>query len=168
MIELSNEALEQILHKETAKTEELKTILRSVYTRYMRLYERYFADTDSLNDHEIAQMRSYHETTGSLVKHYYMDIPLDICIALKEFDDRYSANLLGTQWHKYLFDSYEDFKEKNQDKNEACLKAEFAKQALAAFYDAMGYIFREGFGTESRTAKDVLSGITGLLFGKEK
>ena len=31
----------------------------------------------------------------------------------------------------------------------------------------MDYVFREGFGTGSHTAKKVVSGITGLLFGKE-
>lgn len=36
-----------------------------------------------------------------------------------------------------------------------------------SFYDAMGYIFRDGFGTGSQTAEQVVSGIAGLLFGKE-
>lgn len=40
MVGLSNERIEQILHEETAKKEELQTILRGIYTRYMRLYER--------------------------------------------------------------------------------------------------------------------------------
>lgn len=31
----------------------------------------------------------------------------------------------------------------------------------------MDYVFREGFGTGSHTAKKVVSGITGLLFGKK-
>ena len=44
MVELSNERIEQILHEETMKKEELETILRSIYTRYMRLYEKYFAE----------------------------------------------------------------------------------------------------------------------------
>ena len=44
---------------------------------------------------------------------------------------------------------------------------EFSKQALSYFYDAMDYVFRDGFGTGSQTAKKVLNGITGLLFGKE-
>ena len=50
MVELSNERVDQILHEESQKTEELKTILRGVYIRYMRLYERYFDDIDALND----------------------------------------------------------------------------------------------------------------------
>ena len=33
--------MEQILHEETAKKEESQTILRSTYTKHMRLYERY-------------------------------------------------------------------------------------------------------------------------------
>ena len=55
MVELSNERIEQILHEETKKTEALPTILRGIYTRYMRLYERYFADVDALNDGRIAE-----------------------------------------------------------------------------------------------------------------
>ena len=170
MIELSNERLDQILHKETVKKEELGTILRSIYTRYMRLYEKYFADIDALNDDVIAELKKYHEETGSLVKYYYMDIPLDICMGLREFEEKYSANLLGPEWHKYLFDTYKEFKEKNKKKNksEKDLKADFSKQALTAFYDAIGYVLRDGFGTGSQTASKVISGLTGLLFGKEK
>jgi len=168
MIELSNERIEEILHKETVKKEELGTILRAVYSRYMHLYEAYFADIDALNEDKIAELKKYHEETGSLVKYYYMDIPLDICVGLREFEDNYSANLLGPEWHKYLMDSYEDFKKNNKDKyKKESLKAEFAKQTLASFYDAMGYVFREGFGTGSQTADSVVSGITGLLFGKK-
>ena len=43
---------------------------------------------------------------------------------------------------------------------------EFEKQALASFYEAMGSVFREGFGTGSKTHENVLNGIAGLLFGK--
>ena len=170
MIELSNKRLEEILHKETPKEEELATILRSIYTRYMRLYERYFADIDALTDDEIAELRKYHEETGSLVKYYYMDIPQDICTGIREFEDKYSVNLLGAEWHKYLFDSYEEFREKSESKNKSGedLKEAFAKQTLTAFYDAMGSVFREGFGTGSQTVNHVINGITGLLFGKEK
>lgn len=170
MVELSKERIEQILHEETAKKEELDTILRSIYTRYMRLYEKYFADIDALNDDVIAELRNYHEETKSLIRHYYMDIPQDICTGLREFDNKYSASLLGSEWHKYLFDSYKSFKEENRSRNKSKehLKAEFAKQTMTAFYEAMDYIFREGFGTGSQTAKDVISGITGLLFGKEQ
>ena len=169
MVELSKERIEQILHEETMKKEELETILRGIYTRYMRLFEKYFADIDALNDDEIAELRKYHEETGSLVKYYYMDIPLDICIGLKEFENKYSDKLLGSEWHKYLFDSYEEFREnsRSQNKSEEYLKAEFTKQTLSAFYEAMDYVFREGFGTSSHTAKKVVSGITELLFGKE-
>ena len=169
MVELSKERIERILHEETAEKEDLETILRGIYTRYMRLYEKYFADIDALNDHKIDELRQYHEETGSLVRYYYMDIPLDICMGLKEFENKYSENLLGPAWHEYLFDSFEDFKDKNRDryKSEKSLKAEFTKQTLAAFYEAMDYVFREGFGTGSQTARKVLSGITGLLFGKE-
>ncbi len=165
MVELSNERIEQILHEETAKTEELATILRGIYTRYVRLYEKYFADIDALNNDKIAEMRKYHEETGRLVRYYYMDIPQDICEGIKEFEKKYSANLLGPEWHEYLFRSYQDFRKKSEAKDK---KAEFTKQTLASFYDAMDVIFREGFGTGSQTVKDVVSGITGLLFGKEK
>lgn len=169
MVELSKERIGQILHEETAQTEPLETILRSIFTRYMRLYERYFADIDALNDDMIAELRSYHEETGSLVQYYYMDIPQDVCMGLREFEDKYSANLLGPDWHKHLFASFAAFREKNKSRNKSrgALKAEFAKQTLTSFYEAMDYIFREDFGTASHTVKTVISGIEGLLFGKE-
>ena len=169
MIELSNERIEKILHDETPKKEEQATILRSIYTRYMRLYEKYFADIDALNDDQIAELKKYHEETGSLVKAYYMDIPQDICAKINEFESKYSAVLLGSDWHETLSRSYKEFKAKNAGKNksEESLKAELAKQALAAFYEAMDYVFREGMGTESQTTKNFLSGIAGLLFGRE-
>ena len=165
MVELSNERIGQILHEETVKTEETATILRSIYIRYMRLYEKYFADIDALNNAEIARLRKYHEETVSLVKYYYMDIPQDICEGIKEFETKYGANLLGPEWHEYLFRIYQEFRKGSKAKD---IKADFSKQALEAFYEAMDYIFREGFGTGSQTVKDAVSGIAGLLFGKEK
>ena len=57
MVELSNERIEQILHEETKKTEALPTILRGIYSRYMNLYEQYFADIDALNDDQIAEFQ---------------------------------------------------------------------------------------------------------------
>ena len=167
-MELSNERIEQILHEETPKKEESATILRGIYTRYIRLFEKYFADIDALNDDEISELRKYHEETGSLVKHYYMDIPQDICTKLNEFENMYSTNLLGADWREHLSSSYKKFKKKSDSDNRSdeYLKAEYAKRALKAFYDAMDYIFREGFGTKSQTVKDVVNGITGLLFGK--
>jgi len=170
MIELSNERIQKILHEETAKKEDLDTILRSVYTRYMRLYEKYFADLDALNDDSVAELRKYHEETQSLVRVYYMDIPVDICAGLKEFENQYSDKLLGPDWRAFLFGLYGDFRGKgeNRGKSEKSLKADFAKQALDAFYAAMNYIFREGFGTGSQTAKTVVSGLAELLFGKKE
>lgn len=168
MVELSNERMEQILHKETAKKEELTTILRGIYTRYMLLYEKYFADIDALNDNKIAELRNYHEETQSLIKYYYLDIPMDICMALDEFENTYSANLLGSKWREYLLGRYEDFKNsRSKTRNQASVKAEFTKRTMTAFYETMDYIFREGFGTDSQTARKVVSGIAGLLFGKE-
>ncbi len=168
MIELSGERIEEILYKETAKQEELPTILRSIYTRYIHLFEKYFADIDALNDDEISKLRNYHEETMSLFKYYYMDIPEDICGAIHEFEDEWCADLLGVDWHKYLFDIYKEFKEDNENKNKGgtYIKAEFTKQALEAFYEAMEYIFRDGFKTGSKATKNMLSGLAGLLFGK--
>ena len=170
MIELTPERIDQILHEETVKKEEANAILRSIYIRYMRLYEKYFADIDALTDETVAGLKAYHEETRSLVKYYYMDIPQDVCKCLNAFDSAYSDCLLGPEWHKYLFDIFKDFKEKNNDKDRSRkhLSAEFSKQTLAAFYEAMDYIFREGFGTGSQTAKNILSEISSLLFGKEK
>ena len=170
MIELSKERVEQILNEETVKKEDSDKILRSLYIRYMCLYEKYYADIDALDDDKIAELREYHEETRSLVKYYYMDIPLDICKGIEEFENTYSSNLFGKEWHKYLFDRYKKFKEENKDKNksEEWLKTEFSRQDLAAFYDAMNFVFRESFGTESQTAKGLAGMIKEMLFGKEK
>lgn len=148
----------------------MTTILRSIYTRYMCLYEKYFSDIDALDDDEIARFRKYHEETMSLVKYYYMDIPLDTCMAISEFDNEYSAKLPGSNWHNCLLGAYEDFREnsENRYKGEAYLKAEFTKQALADFYEVMNMIFREDFGTGSQTANNLLNGFSGLLFGGEQ
>jgi len=167
MIELSNERVDQILHKETNKTEEPVTILRGIYTRYMRLYERYFADIDALNDDKIAELNKFHEETKSLIKYYYMDIPLDICAALIEFDNRYSAKLLGSDWRRFLFDGFNEFKSDNADKSEECVKADFEDKILTAFYETMDYIFRDGFGTGSESAKEIKDGLASLFFGEE-
>ena len=169
MVELSKERIEQILHEETAKKEDPGTILRSIYTRYMRLYEQLFADIDALDDDQIAVLRDYHDETRSLVRYYYMDIPLDICKGIEEFENKYTEGLLGKEWQKNLFDRYKAFtgESKNQNKSEEDLKAEFKKQTLTDFYDTMDLIFREGFGTGSETVKGFAGMIKGLLFGKE-
>ena len=169
MKELTNERIEQILYEETTKKEELSTILRGIYTRYMRLYEQYFADIDALNDDMIAEFRKDQEETDSLVRYYFLDIPEDICGHIKEFNEQVNARLLGPEWHKCLFDLYEDFKRESwAKKTEEIFKAEFEKKALESFYDAMGSVFREGFGTGSKTGENILSGIAGLLFGKQE
>ena len=168
MLELSNERIEQILNEETTKTVELATLLRSIYTRYMRLFEGYFADIDALDDAKIAQWRKYHEETCSLVKYYYMDIPHDVCEDIEEFNDKFSAKLLGPKWYDNLAQIYDAFQDENWEMSDKRLKAEFKKQALASFYKEMDNIFREGFGTGSKTVGDVVSGIAGLLFGKEQ
>ena len=168
MVELSNERIEQILHEETKKTEDLKTILRSIYFRYMNLYEHYFADLDALNNDKIAEFRKQHEETKSLIKYYYMDIPQDICHEIHEFEEKVSDKLLGRDWKTHLYAIYEEYKAKNKDwnKKEEDYKAEFPKAAIDAFYEAMESIFRDGFGTNSATAKDFIEGIGGLLSGK--
>ena len=168
MIELSNERIDEILHNETKKTEESVTILRAVYTRYMRMYEKFFADIDKLDDEAIARLKKDHEETQSFIKYYYMDIPLDICTGIIEFDDNYTAKLLGPDWHKHLFDAYNDFKKtgKNKNKSEESVKTEFVEENLSAFYSVMDYIFRDGFGTGSKTAENMLSSAAGILFGE--
>ena len=165
MVELSKERIDQILHEETVKTEELATILRSIYARYMNLYENYYADIDALNDEKIAELRDYHEETRSLIKYYYLDIPQDVCTGLKEVEKRYIANLLGPEWHQHLFRSYEEFKEKNKstEKAEEDYKKEFKNEMLTAFYDSADYIFREGFGTGSQAVKNVMGRLKEFL-----
>lgn len=167
MIELSNERIDQILHEETAKKEEVSAILRSIYVRYMRLYEKYFADIDALSDEKIAEMKAYHEETVSFIKYFYMDIPQDICAGLKEFDHKVSRHLLGPEWHKCLFENYDEFLEKHEDEREEDVKVEFTRQVLSDFYGVMDYILRDGFGTGSMTVKKFVDGIKGLLFEKE-
>ena len=170
MIELSKENIEKILHEETAKTEELTTILRSIYTRYMRMYEKYFSDIDALNDDMISELRNYNDETKSLVRYYYLDIPQDIIEGIKEIEDKSVAKLLGPKWRIYLSDSYAAFKEEcdNEYRSEEALKAAFTAKAMTDFYGTMDYIFRAGFGTGSQTVKETLSGLAGLLFGTEK
>ena len=170
MIELKKERIKQIVHEETADKEEVTTILRAIYNRYMHLYEKYFADIDKLNDKEIKKLREYHEETKSLVKYYYMDIPEDVCEGINTFEDFYSSKLLGTDWHEFLFDYYKEFKSKNKDKkkNEEVLKTEFREKIMIAFYKTMEYIFRPAFDTESSTGKKIVDGISGLLFGEKK
>ncbi len=65
-----------------------------------------------------------------------------------------------------LIDRAEKYKGRNRNESEKCRKADFAKQALSYFYDSMDYVFREGFGTESKTAEKTRNGIFGLLFRK--
>lgn len=169
MIELSKERIDQLLNEENVKKEEIQTILRSLYLRYMRLYERYFADIDALNDDYIAQLKNYHEETISLYKYYFLDIPQDTCESISKFDNEYSAKLLGADWHKHLFSAYEEFKNDGiyRNKDEAFLKKEFTKKALEAFYYEMDLVFREGFGTGGKTVSNIINGFTGLLFGKK-
>lgn len=170
MIELSKERIEKILYEETAKTEQLTTILRSIYTRYLRMYEKYFSDIDALNDNTISELRNYSEETKSLIRYYYLDIPQDIFDGIKEIENSSVANLLGPKWRKHLSSSYAAFKEEHSDeyKGEKSFKAAFTEQAMKDFYDAMDYVFRESFGTGSQTTKDTVSGLAGLLFGGEK
>ena len=167
MIELNNERAEAILKEETPKTTELATILRAIYTRYLRLYEKYFADIKALNNDKIAELNRYHEETRSLVKYYYMDIPQDVCNDLKEFDEQHGSKLLGPGWHQFLFECYEEFKDQNWGKSEEAVQAEFRNKAMEGFYEAMGSVFRQGFGTESKNASNFIEGIGNLLFGKK-
>ena len=68
-----------------------------------------------------------------------MDIPLDICAALIEFDKQYSEKLLGSNWRRYLFDSLEKYKSDRGDKSKEGLKADFEEKILTAF-DDIGYL----------------------------
>ena len=169
MIELSNERAEQILHKETPNTEQLPTILRGIYTRYMHLYEKFYADIDALDDDAIKELRKYHEETKSLVKCYYMDMPLDICMEIHDFEEEHCAKLLGYDWKEDLLERYQDFKDEYEGENirESAVKAAFAAQNLEDFYHSMDYVFRDGFGTGSQNAEKTISGLSDMLFGKE-
>ena len=167
MTQLSIERVEKILHEETPKTENLPTILRGIYTRFLRQYESYFEDINALNDKKIAELREYNNETRSLVKYYYLDIPQNICEALEVFEKEVNAKLLGPDWHKYLFESYENFRDKNWDVSENALKAKFREQSMSTFYEIMDYIFREGFGTADKTTENTLSEIIEKFFKNE-
>ena len=167
MTQLSIERVEKILREETPKKEDLSTILRGIYTRFLRQYESYFEDINALNDKKIAELREYNNETRSLVKYYYLDIPQNICEALEEFEKEVNAKLLGPDWHKYLFESYENFRDKNWDVSENALKAKFREQSMSTFYEIMDYIFREGFGTADRTTENTLSEIIEKFFKNE-
>ena len=170
MLELSNERVSQILHQETLQTEELTTILRAIYTRYMRLYEKVFADIEALDDAEIARLRQYHEETRSLMKFYYLDIPQDICTSLDEFDSKDCSKMLGPDWREFLYDKFRDFRSDHffSDTSESHLKAEFAEKSLNRFYESMDSVFRSGFGTGLLTTEDVVKGIKRMAFGKDE
>ena len=169
MVELSNERIEQMLHEETKKTEEVPTILRGIYARYMNLYEHYIADMETLNDDRIAEFRKYHEETRSLIKYYYMDIPQDVCLGIREFEEKSTDRLLGREWKRYLYDAYDEFKDNcdEWDMSEDYYKAAFKKKVLKEFYESMETVFRSGFGTESQTSNELFGGISKLLFGKK-
>lgn len=167
MKELSKERIEKILQEETPKDEDVSTILRSIYNRYMRLYEDYFSDIDRLNDEKIAEFQKYNEETCSIVKYYYMDIPQDVCAKIKEFEKQYSSHLLGPDWHDYLYDYLDVYKKKNKISDEE-IKEKYKKYLIDSFYEVMEFVFRDGFGTNSETTKKVLTGFAGFLFGKEK
>lgn len=168
MVELDSKRVNQIVSEETPKTEELRTILRAVYVRYMHLYEQYFDNIDALNDKKINELKKYHDETVDLKKYYYIDIPLDICVALDKIDEEYTNELLGDDWHHYLFDKYEDFKctFENMEKTEDYLKAEFKEQTMTAFYETMGYIFRDDLGTGSKVVKEVEESVSKFFIWK--
>ena len=168
MNELKKERIEEILHEETLKTEDQKTLMRAVYSRYMHLYEEYFSDIDKLNDKKIAQLKKYHEETESFMKCYYIDIPYDVCATLKEFDHQYTDKLLGTDWQKYLSDEYTQFKAKNKNKSEEENKAAFVRLKLDDFYAVIDTAFRESFGTDSRTIERTVNWFKGLFSGSNK
>ena len=168
MVELSNERIDKIMHEETLKTEDLKTLLRAIYTRYMHLFERYFADIDKLNDKKIAEFRKYHEETKSLMKYYYVDIPHDVFLYLSDYDERYVDKLLGTGWKDYLTENFNKFK-KNKTKDsddEKSIKAKFADHCLDDFYESMDDAFRDSFGSHSKTAEGFRGFITTMIFGE--
>lgn len=170
MVELNNERIDEILHKETVKTEEQATILRAIYTRYMRLYEEYFAAVDTLDDAKIAELRTYHLETRNLVKAYYMDIPEETGTYLQVFDKEYTVKLLGPDWKKYVSESFQEFssEHKKEAKNEDHLKEMYREEILGAFYDAMNHVFRDGFGTANKTLEKVSKGLLSILFGDDK
>ena len=170
MLQLSNKRIDQILQEETPKTALLPTVLRAIYYRYMTLFERYFAEMESLNDEKIAELRKYHEETKSLVKYYYMDIPQDVCFDIEEFEEKHTNKILGWGWRGYLDENYQEFVDDHDDDteiSESGLLAEFKKKNLKAFYDEMEDVFRPGFGTGSRNREGILNELSGMMFNNQ-
>lgn len=169
MLELSSKRIDQILQEETPKTVVLSTVLRAIYYRYMTLYERYFAQIESLNDEKIAELRKYHEETRSLFRYYYMDIPQDVCMDIEEFEKKHSDKILGSVWRGYLDENYQEFVDDHDDEeiSESALLAEFKKMNLEGFYDEMEDVFRDGFGTGSKHREGIINGLSGLLFNNQ-
>jgi hypothetical protein len=169
MIELSKERINQILTEETVKTVELATLLRSIYSRYRHVFEEYAEDIEELNDEKVAELKKYHDETNTLVKYYYMDIPMDVCKYLEEFDNK-TAALFGPEWRKFLYEGYDEFLENcdvDDEGDNAHMKALYRKEFLKSFYEDMDEVFRQGFGTESKTAQRMNSGLSELLYGKK-
>ena len=90
---------------------------------------------------------------------------MDIHYGLAKFDKDYTDKLLGPDWHDFLFENYEDYKDSHmsEDKTEEEIKAEFEEKALSYFYDDMDYIFRDDFGTGSKTEESLLEGLKNLF-----
>ena len=170
MVKLDNERVEQILEKETLKTIPLPMLLRCIYNRYLDLYEDYIAEADKLTDEKIDAFKRRNEETQSLIKYYYMDIPEDICYDLNKFEEKIADELLGREWKRVFYDAFDEFKENHDDwnKSDDWYMAEFKKATRKELYKTLDDIFRDGFGTNSETGKNIFSGISNLLFGSSK
>ena len=164
MVELTYEKIDKILHEETLKSEDARTIQRALYNRNMCLYEKYLSDIDALNDETIAEMKKYHEETKSLLKYYRMDIPQDTSDGLDAFNKKFTDRILGPDWRDFLSHTYEEFKDdyENYGKSEECLKKEFEEKVLVEFYAKMDDVFRDGFGTSSQSANNAFEGIAAI------
>ncbi len=167
MIQISNERAEQIIQEETKKTQPLPQLLRAIYTRYMNLYEDYIANIYDLTSEKIAAYKKQNDETIALVRYYYMDIPQDVCAGILVFEEKVGEKLLGPEWKTNLYDAYDEFKDNcnEWDMTEDYYKGAFKKYALKEFYEVMENIFRDGFGSESESSKNIFSGIKSLIFG---
>ena len=170
MIELSYDQVDQIMHKDTPRSEDLPLILRSIYLRYLHLFETYFADIDALDDDKIIELKKYHEETRSLIKIFYLDIPMDVFYALGSVDEDDVSKMLSTELKQYVFDSFRNFMLENRDesKSKERFKLEFAQKNLTDFYSSMDTVFRGAFGTTSKTTENAVGWIGKLLFGEDK
>ena len=167
MVELSPERIEEILHKETVKEEDPKTVMRAVYNRYRCVFEQYIDQIFEMNQSKIDEFNKYHQETNSLIKYYFVDIPMDTCAALAKFEHDVMDYMLGPDWQRVILNGFEEFKRKNKNKyrlaNEETWRKKFKEELLSMFYVSMESAFRVSFESGSKAAEGLMDGLSAIF-----